>query len=214
MVIHEIGHGITTKHFGREVRAAGIGWYWFSPIAFVDTTDMWTAGRWPRIAVSLAGPYANFILAGIASYIAWFSTSSVVSSALWQFALVSYISVLLNLHPLLEFDGYYILSDLLDRPNLRQRAIEWFGRFIRGDVDRRVELPRHRFDFSYSVSSIIYIIVIAFIFIISYRIVLESFFRSFLPDTIALVLPWIVISLIIISAVVTILSDMRILKQR
>ena len=41
LVLHEIRHAITTKHYNKEVRGAGIGWYWFSPVAFVDTTDMW-----------------------------------------------------------------------------------------------------------------------------------------------------------------------------
>jgi putative peptide zinc metalloprotease protein len=175
---------------------------------------MWTAGRWPRVAVSIAGPYANFLLAGIASYVAWISSSPFMSAALWQFALVSYISVFMNLHPLLEYDGYYILSDLLDRPNLRHHALEWFGRFLRGDVNRNVELPHHRLDFLYSATSVIYVVIMAFVFIISYRIVLESFFKSLLPDVIATVLPWLIASLIIISAGVTILGETGFLKRR
>lgn len=68
----------------------GIGWYWFGPVAYVDTSDMWLEGRWPRIAVSIAGPYANLVLGGLAALVA---------------------------------DGYHVLSDLLDRPNLRPRAL-------------------------------------------------------------------------------------------
>ena len=72
LALHEIGHGLTTEHYRREVRNAGIGWYWFGPVAFVDTSDMWTTGRWPRVAVSVAGPYTNLVLASVASLAAWF----------------------------------------------------------------------------------------------------------------------------------------------
>src|SRR5207248_6507662 len=66
ILIHEAGHAFTVKAFGREVPRGGIGWYWFGPIAFVDTSDMWLADRWPRIAVSLAGGYANLVLPPLA----------------------------------------------------------------------------------------------------------------------------------------------------
>jgi hypothetical protein len=53
------------KAFGREVHRAGVGWYWFGPIAFVDTTDMWLDGPRKRILVSCAGPAADLVLGGI-----------------------------------------------------------------------------------------------------------------------------------------------------
>jgi putative peptide zinc metalloprotease protein len=78
--------------------------------------------------VSLAGPYANLVLGGLAALVAWFVPSAVLSAALWEFALLSYLAALLNFNPLMEFDGYYVLSDLLERPNLRPRALAWLGR--------------------------------------------------------------------------------------
>src|SRR5712692_9264565 len=48
IVVHEAGHAFTVKAFGREVQRGGVGWYWFGPIAFIDTSDMWLADRWPR----------------------------------------------------------------------------------------------------------------------------------------------------------------------
>lgn len=54
IVFHEAGHALATRAFGRVVRGAGVGWYVFGPIAFVDTSDMWLAPRWPRVLVSLA----------------------------------------------------------------------------------------------------------------------------------------------------------------
>src|SRR5215213_6168061 len=99
LLVHEAGHAFTTKHFGREVPRVGIGWYWFAPVAYVDTSDMWLAGRRERILVSLAGPYADLVTGGLAAIVAWFVPSVMLAAALWQFALVSYIGVLVNLNP-------------------------------------------------------------------------------------------------------------------
>ena len=110
IVVHEAGHAFTTKHFGREVPRVGVGWYWFGPVAYVDTSDMWLEGRWPRIAVSIAGPYANLVLGSLAALVAWFVPSAVLSATLWEFTLLSYLAVLLNFNPLMEFDGYYVLE--------------------------------------------------------------------------------------------------------
>ena len=65
LVVHEAAHAFTVKAFGREVHRAGVGWYWFGPIAFVDTTDMWLDGARKRILVSCAGPAADLVLGGI-----------------------------------------------------------------------------------------------------------------------------------------------------
>ncbi len=97
-------------------------------MAFVDTSDIWLAGRWPRVAVSLAGPYTNLVLSGFGVLVAGLVPNVAFAAALWQIALTSYLIALYNLNPLLEFDGYYALSDLLDRPNLRRHALAWFGR--------------------------------------------------------------------------------------
>ena len=69
ILIHEAGHAFTVKACGRKVPRVGIGWYWFGPVAYVDTSDMWLAEKWPRVAVSLAGPYSNIILAGAAALV-------------------------------------------------------------------------------------------------------------------------------------------------
>jgi putative peptide zinc metalloprotease protein len=214
LIIHELGHGITTKHFGRDVHNAGIGWYWFGPVAFVDTTDMWTAERWPRVAVSLAGPYTNAILSGISSIIAWTSPSLIVSAVLWQFASISYINMLLNLNPLLEYDGYYILSDMLERPNLRQMSFDWLGKYLKGNLKKPYNLHHHWFDILYGCSSIAYVGIMAYLVVVSYRILLETHLKKILPYGIASALPWMLAFAIIFSACIIILGDMKIVKMR
>ena len=213
VILHEIGHGITTKYYGREVSRAGIGWYWFGPVAFVDTTDMWTAGKWPRIFVSFAGPYTEVFLAGAASYIAWVSPSLFVSALLWQFALVSYMSTLMNFNPLLEYDGYYILSNLLNRPNLRRRSLEWLGQCLRGKVKEHQELRTHWIELTYSIAAVIYILFMAFSFATSFRILIGVHLNSFLPSTVSLGIQWLIFVIIVLSASMTIVGEMKVFKR-
>ena len=110
--LHELGHALTTKFFGREVLSVGVGWHWISPIFYVDTSDMWLESKWPRMAVSFAGPYTNFFLAGLASLAVYFIHNPQVELVVWLFAAGSYVTVFMNLIPFLKYDGYYILNDL------------------------------------------------------------------------------------------------------
>jgi len=209
VILHEIGHVLTVKHFGREIRGAGVGWYWFGPVAFVDTSDMWTADRWPRIAVSLAGPYTNVVLASSASIGAWFVPDQVVTAVLWQFALVSYLGVLLNLNPLLEYDGYYLLSDIVERPNLRMRSLQWIGNHLTAALRNPAELRRHWFELLYGLASVAFVAVMVVSIVVSYRIVLEGHLQVFLPGAIATGLPWALASLVVVSAGIVIIGELR-----
>jgi putative peptide zinc metalloprotease protein len=131
-VLHEFGHALATKHFGRRVSGAGIGLYYFFPYAFVGTSDIWMAGRGPRIAVSLAGPLVNLFTGALCALLAVLIPQDTVRSVLFVLAAVSFLLVLGNLHPFMELDGYYVLVDWLGVPNLRKRAM----RFLRGDLWR------------------------------------------------------------------------------
>jgi putative peptide zinc metalloprotease protein len=131
VVIHEAAHALTCKHFGRAVHRVGVGWYYLAPVAFVDTSDMWVAARWPRVLVSAAGPYSNLVLAGIAALAALPPAADGVKDVLWSFSIIGYVLAAVNMNPLLELDGYYVLMDLLEIPNLRSRALECLGSLLR-----------------------------------------------------------------------------------
>jgi putative peptide zinc metalloprotease protein len=186
VVLHEAGHAFTTKACGYEVLGAGVGWYWFSPIAFIDTSDIWRAGRRERIAVTLGGPYANIISGGIAALGSWFTASPVASSALWQLALVSYAMVLVNLNPLLEYDGYYVLIDWLDRPNLRSRAIAWLGQELRSGGS----LAGHSLDLAYGIGAVTYIALMCISTVAAYRELVQPWFSHLVPAGLAAALAW------------------------
>lgn len=127
ILFHESGHAFATKAFGRKVLSAGFGWYWLGPIFYVDTSDMWLESKRRRIVVNLAGVYADLVSAGIASILAAFLPDP-VSKIVLLYTLLFYGSVVVNLIPLMEYDGYYALSDFLDEPNLRAKVLRWILR--------------------------------------------------------------------------------------
>lgn len=127
VVLHELGHAYATKFYGRCVYRLGVGWYWMGPIAFTDTSDMWLSGPGPRTVVNIAGMFVDCVIAGIAASCIWFIHNPDLIIFLWLFALIHYASVFKNFDPLLEYDGYYVLMDLLEKPNLRESALLWFS---------------------------------------------------------------------------------------
>jgi hypothetical protein len=152
----------------REVLGVGVGWYWFGPIAFVDTSDMWMAPRWPRVAVSLAGPLSTLVIAALAMIATFWVPSPFWILLIWVFAAVSFLLVLLNLNPLMEYDGYYVLSDLLERPNLRRQSLGWLFREFPSAIVHPRQFRGHLVDLAYGLASLIFTgIVVALFFRIS-----------------------------------------------
>lgn len=130
ILVHEMAHALTVKHYGREVRRGGFMLYFGTPAFFVDTTDIWMEGKRARLAVTWAGPYSGLILGGLASIAIWLWPEGGLNALLFQFAFLSYLTVFFNLNPLLELDGYYLLMDSLEIPMLRRRSLA----FIRGGL--------------------------------------------------------------------------------
>lgn len=128
---HELAHAFATKSFKHHVYRMGVGWYWLGPIAFTDTSDMWLANRKQRTAVNIAGITNDCAWGALAAILSYFSANADLAIFFWIFALAQYIGVLKNLNPLLEYDGYYILMDLLDKPNLRETALIWLMKPIK-----------------------------------------------------------------------------------
>ncbi len=128
-ILHECGHALACKFYGRTINKAGFVLYYGSPCLFVDTTDIWMAPPKARIIVSLAGPAVNLFIGSLCSLTVFFFPDTSYSTGIWRFAFVSYCLALINLNPLLEFDGYYALTDLLELPNLRTKAFQYIRSF-------------------------------------------------------------------------------------
>jgi putative peptide zinc metalloprotease protein len=137
---HEFGHALAAKHAGRRVPAAGFLVYFGIPSIFVDTTDVWMAGRKARIVTTAAGPATGLVLAGAAQLVGLF----VPELAPWTFKLAFawYLNALFNLNPFMALDGYYLLMDWLEVPNLRARGLAWVIARLRRRPPRFGELDR------------------------------------------------------------------------
>ncbi|MGJ8640092.1 MAG: biotin/lipoyl-binding protein [Opitutaceae bacterium] len=131
-LLHELGHGISCKYFGGYVPTFGIMFVLFSPLPFVDATASWGfRERWRRIFVSAAGMYVELFLAALAAIVWVHAGDGMLKGLAYNVMLIGSVTTLLfNLNPLLKFDGYYILVDVLSLPNLQQRAVKYLQYFL------------------------------------------------------------------------------------
>jgi putative peptide zinc metalloprotease protein len=123
-VFHEFGHGLACKHFGGEVHEMGAAFILLSPFLFCDATDSWMfADKSKKLIVTMGGIYIELYIA-IAAALVWANTDrGIVNQLAYNIMFVASVTtVLFNANPLMRFDGYYALADLLDVPNLREKA--------------------------------------------------------------------------------------------
>ncbi|RMG34255.1 MAG: HlyD family efflux transporter periplasmic adaptor subunit [Planctomycetota bacterium] len=123
-IIHEFGHGLACKHFGGECHEMGVLLLVFSPCLYCDVTDSWMMkNKWHRIAIGGAGMYIEVLLSAIAVFVWWNTNQGLIHNlALNVFFVTTITTVIFNANPLMRFDGYYMLADFLEIPNLRPKA--------------------------------------------------------------------------------------------
>ncbi len=123
-VLHEFGHGLSCKHFGGECHEMGIMMLVLTPCLYCNVSDSWMLpNRWHRAAIGAAGMYVELVLASICTFIWWFTEPGPLNYICLNVMFISSVStVMFNANPLLRYDGYYIFSDVLEIPNLRQKA--------------------------------------------------------------------------------------------
>jgi multidrug resistance efflux pump len=144
---HEFAHGLTCKRFGGEVREIGFMLLYFQPAFYCNISDAWLfPEKSKRLWVTFAGAYLDLFVWALATITWW-----VVEPGTW----VSFIAMIVmatsgirtffNLNPLIKLDGYYLLSDFLEVPNLRQRSVGYVKRAIArlcGSADEGVRVTR------------------------------------------------------------------------
>ena len=139
-ICHEFSHSFACKKFGRdegtggEVHTMGVMFLVFVPLPYMDASSAWTFRRkWSRAVVGLAGILCELAFAAVAT-IVWSRTAegSVLHAIAYNVMFIASVStVLFNGNPLLRFDGYYVLSDLLEIPNLYNRSREYVYYLVR-----------------------------------------------------------------------------------
>jgi putative peptide zinc metalloprotease protein len=136
--LHELGHTLICRHYGGEVHTLGVMLLIFTPLPYMDATSSWSfRSRWQRAFVGGAGMITEIFVAALAVFV-WAGTGAgVVHSLAYNMMFVASVStIIFNANPLLKFDGYYILSDLADFPNLYTRSrkhwVYWFEKYLFG----------------------------------------------------------------------------------
>lgn len=132
--LHELGHAVVLVHYGRRVKSAGFMIYFGSPAFFIESSEVLMLEPRKRIVQAAAGPFAELMLAGAASIFAFAFPGAPISGVLYKFAVLNYFVLTMNLIPLIELDGYFILADLIQVPNLRPRAVT----FVRYDLLQKI----------------------------------------------------------------------------
>jgi putative peptide zinc metalloprotease protein len=116
--VHELAHAAVIVRGGRTVDSIGAGFYWGALAFFTDSTDAYFLTKPRRLAQAGAGIFADAVLAAFAVLLS-VALSGAPATFWHQVAVLIYLRVALNATPVLELDGYWLISDLLDRPNLR-----------------------------------------------------------------------------------------------
>src|SRR5262245_3590355 len=130
---HEFAHGLTCKHYGGDVHEIGFLLLYFMPCFYCNVSDAWLfREKSKRVCVTFAGGYFELFVWAISVFV-WrlTMTDSLVNYLALVVLTVCGLQTLFNFNPLLKLDGYYLLSDWLDVPNLRQRAIGRFKAHLR-----------------------------------------------------------------------------------
>ena len=169
IAVHEIGHGMTCKYFGGDVDDMGFLVLAFQPCLYCNVNDAWLfENNRHKIYVALAGVWIELVLAAVAIFI-WtvIDVDNLLGRVSFILATVATASSLfLNLNPLMKFDGYYILSDIVEIPNLRQNSIDWFSYSLKKHIFRLDEDPpsipsprEKRIYFNYGMLIVVYLTV-------------------------------------------------------
>jgi putative peptide zinc metalloprotease protein len=168
-LLHEFGHAFAVKAYGGEVHEMGVMILVLTPVPYVDASSAWAfRSKWQRVLVGGAGMVVEVFIASFALFL-WLNLEpGILRSLCYNTILIAGVStVLFNANPLLRFDGYYMLMDYLEIPNLRQRATQYLiylcERYLFGkrDADPPNASPGERAWFvGFSVTSFLYRILV------------------------------------------------------
>jgi putative peptide zinc metalloprotease protein len=131
--LHELGHALAVRRWGGEVKEAGVAFFLFIPAPYVDASAATAfSNKWQRVAVSSAGIAVELLLAAVALLVWTASEPGAVRDTAFAVMVIGILStVTFNANPLMRFDGYYILCDLLELPNLATRSQRWWMHRLR-----------------------------------------------------------------------------------
>lgn len=164
-LVHEFGHAYAFKRFGGEVHEIGVMVFFFVPTMYCNTSDSWLLkDKWARIAVALGGVYVELFIFSIATFVWWFGTTPTVEGiAINLMFACSLSAVLVNGNPLLKYDGYFVMADLVEVPNLAKQSSDqvrrWFmvhGLGIKDEASQWISGPNKRLMLGYGIAAYLF----------------------------------------------------------
>jgi putative peptide zinc metalloprotease protein len=175
--IHEIGHASACKYFELDHGNIGFGIYLIIPVFYTDVSNVWKLPRKQRILVNFAGIYFQLMLL-IPFFVIYYYTDN---DLIKYFLFITNVNFLITLNPLVKFDGYWILSDLLGIPNLREESfkmISYLFKKIKGQTTKEKPVflkinPVSR------IAAIIYTIIVNSFFFYFFCYIIPDFFYRF-----------------------------------
>jgi putative peptide zinc metalloprotease protein len=193
-VLHELGHALACKHYGGECHEMGVMLLLFVPCLYCNVTDSWMLqSRWHRIAVSAAGILVELLLATIA-VLCWrlFQPGLLQTIALNTIIVCSVGTLFFNGNPLLRYDGYFVLADLVGIPNMWQESRKALKRklakwFLTSEAVANTPPADHQSLLTaYAIASIAYrVFIVSAILLFMYRLLVPKGFGGLMPLVLA-----------------------------
>ena len=179
-IIHELAHAACCRRMGANCREIGLMFLVFSPCLYCNVTDSWMLpSKWKRIAVAAAGIYVELLIASASLFLWYYAETEILKSLFLNLMIVCSVSTLLvNGNPLMRYDGYFILSDLVGVPNLSQQARNktwsWIAKTFlvsRQSIGSQSKAANPVFLVVYHVASVVYrIFILTVIFLVCYAL--------------------------------------------
>ncbi|WP_432146595.1 site-2 protease family protein [Streptomyces sp. bgisy084] len=127
LFFHETAHGVCCRYYGVPVREVGVSlWYYIMPVTYVDHSDTYRLPRrWPRVAISLAGPLVDMYTCGVIALFVHQAQSGITEQVWRAVLLVQCLTLLVNFNPLLPTDAVHAVEAATGQVNLRGRSISY-----------------------------------------------------------------------------------------
>ena len=143
--LHETAHGLTCRHFGGQVHSMGLMFLYLLPCFFCDVTEVWvSASKVQRLYTIIAGIWIELSICGVAM-IVWTNTptGAWLHDLAYQVILLTGIAiVIINLNPLIKLDGYYLLTETIEIPDLKERSTAFLSAWVQNKILRLpIEIP-------------------------------------------------------------------------
>ncbi|WP_167172473.1 hypothetical protein [Oleiagrimonas sp. C23AA] len=170
---HEFGHCTASSACGVKPGRIGFGFYWLFPVFFADVTKVWQLKNTDRIKVDVGGVYFQSIITSIYMLLSLHMPERFVAT--FQIAvLYNMLSMWISLNPALRYDGYWIVADALDEPNLSKSSRNAFierllgGRFIKSNKTLRNTRKRETALIGFYLLSLVYSVFFVWLIIVGF----------------------------------------------